>query len=247
MVDKRPSNEIVNTEPTFEMKVFEAVARARDSWRKNQTLWSVALAVAACAAGAWSFWAWKTNAAEREAARILGLGLVHQESERTDSALAAFDRVVADHSGLAASKASLLAGSILMGKSDWKGAEQRFRRAIEDANALPLLDGGARRGLAAALIEQGRFEEAAKELQTVVTRYGHVSVEVKNRDIETGPSDDLPFIPLSYLQLVLVQDKLGKKAEAQKNAEHLIRAYPTSEEANEARRWLALNGLAYPA
>jgi hypothetical protein len=247
MVDKRPSNEIVNTEPTFEMKVFEAVARARDSWRKNQTLWSVALAVAACAAGAWSFWAWKTKDAENEASRILGLGMVHQESERTDSALAAFDRVVADHSGLAASKASLLAGSILMGKADWKGAEQRFRRAIDDANALPLLDGGARRGLAAALIEQGRFEEAAKELQTVVSRYGHISVEVKNRDIETGPSDDLPFIPLTYLQLVLVQDKLGKKADAQKNAEHLIRAYPTSEEANEARRWLALNGLAYPA
>jgi len=247
MVDKRPSNEIVSTEPTFEMKVFEAVAKGRDSWRKNQALWTVLLAVVACAAGAWSFWAWKTRSAEKEAARVLGLGLVHQEADRVDSALASYDRVAAEHDGLAASKASLLAGSILMGKGDWKGAEQRFRRAIEDGKNLPLLDGGARRGLAAALIEQARYEEAAKELETVVTRYGHTPVEVKDRDAEFGPSDDLAFIPLSYLQLVLVQEKLGKKAEAQKNAEHLIRAYPTSEEANEARRWLALQGLPYPA
>lgn len=247
MADKRPSNEIVSADPGFEEKALELAYKARDSWRKNQSLWSVALAVVACAAGAWGFWAFKTRSSEAEGARLLGMALVHLGNDRQDSALALFDRVAADHSGLATAKASLLAGNLLLGKSDWKGAEQRFRRALDEAGGLPLLDGGARRGLAASLVEQNRLAEAATELEKVVSSYSHTSVDVQDRETEHAAADDLPAMSLAYWQLVLVQDKLGRKDDARKNAEHLIRAYPTSEEANEARRWLALQSLPYPA
>ncbi|MCB9497115.1 MAG: tetratricopeptide repeat protein [Fibrobacteria bacterium] len=247
MVDKRPSNEIEITPPSFEEQVFEMAYKARDSWRKNQALWSVVVALVACAVGAWSFWAWKSAATDRAANRLLGMGLVQLGTDRPDSALASFDRLAADHGGLAVAKGSLFAGQIFMERSDWKAAEQRFRRALDESKGLPLLEGGARRGLAASLIEQQRYEEAEKELRKVVSEYFHTSLDVGTRELPTGPSDDLPGMALSMWQLVLVQDKIGRAEEARKTAETLIRAYPSVEEANDARRWLASKGLPYPA
>lgn len=248
MADKRPSNETAPVAaPSFEEKALEAAYRARDSWRKNQTAWSVVAAVVVCVAGAWGFWAWKTRTAEAEANRILGMGYIHLQNDRADSALQAFDRLGNDHSGLPVAKASLLAGNILHGKNDWKGAEARFRRAIDESQGLALLEGGARRGLAASLIEQGRYEEAAKQLDIVVSKYVHTPIDAAARAKEDAPTDDLPGMSLPMWQLVLVHDKLNHKDEAMKLAERLIRTYPSSEEASEARRWLALNALPIPA
>jgi len=246
MADKRPLNETSPVAPTFEEKLLGAAFRARDSWQKNQTLWSVVAAIVVCIAGAWGFWAWKTRTAEADANRLLGVGFVHLQNNRPDSALSTFDRLASDHAGLAVSKASLMAGGLLFQKGDWKGAETRFRRAIEESKGLPLLEGGARRGLASSLIEQARFEEAAKELQKVVASYSHTSIDPTERAKEDGKVDDLPTLSQPLWQLVLVQEKLGKKDEARKTAERLIRTYPYSDEANEALRWLALLGLPAP-
>lgn len=245
MADKRPLNETASA-PSFEEKVFDVAYRARDSWQKNQTLWSVVAAVVVCIAGAWGFWAWKTRTAESDANRLLGIGFVHLENQKPDSALAMFDRLASDHSGLAVSKASLMAGGILFAKGDWKGAEARFRRAIEESKGLPLLDGSARRGLASSLIEQARYEEAAKELQKIVDDYSHTSMVPAEREKADGKVDDLPTLSQPLWQLVLVQEKLGKKEQALKSAERLLRTYPHSDEANEAQRWLALQGLPSP-
>lgn len=247
MADKRDANEIVTVDPTFEEKALETFYKARESWQKNQSLWSAVLAIVVCAAGAWGFFAWKARSAEAESTRILGRGLVHLSNDRIDSALSVFQGLAVSHTGLATSKASLLAGNILLTKSDWKGAEASFSVAIKNADGLPLLDGGARRGLAVSLIEQNRFEEAATELEKVVSNYARTPVEIEKREKENAPSDDLPALSQAYWQLVLVQEKLGRKEDARKNAEHLIRAYPTSDEANEARRWLAINGMALSA
>jgi len=246
MADKRPLNVIVSAEPGFEEKSLELAYKVRDSWRKNQTLWSVSLVALACAAGVWSFWTWKTRSGEADANRLLGMGLVHLQNERPDSALASFDKLSADHGGISTAKASLLAGNILLSRGDWKGAEARFHRAIEESDGLPLLDGGARRGLATSLIEQKRYDDAAKELQKVLSSYAHVSVLEKDREKESAATDDLPLMSQVYFQLVLVQEKLNKKDDARKNAETIIRAYPLSEEAGEARKWLALQGLPSP-
>lgn len=247
MADSRPTIETATSQPTFEERVLEAAFRARDSWRKNQTLWSVVAALVVCAAGAWGFWAWKTRTADIEANRLLGIGYVHLKNDRVDSALSAFERLGNDHSGLPVAKASLLAGNILFGRGDWKNAEARFRRAIEESKGLPLLAGGARRGLGACLIEQGRFEEAVKELESVVADYSHSPIQSIDRAKEGSSVDDLPGMSIPMWQLVLLQEKLNHKDEALKMAERLIRTYPSSEEANEARRWLALQNIPGPA
>lgn len=246
MADTRPTNETATTELSFEEKVLEAAFRARDSWRKNQTLWSVVAALAVCAAGAWGFWAWKTRTADLEANRLLGIGYVHLKNDRVDSALGAFERLGNDHSGLPVAKASLLAGNILFKRGDWKNAEARFRRAIEESKGLPLLAGGARKGLGACLIEQARYEEAAKELESVIADYSHAPILSIDREKEGAPVDDLPGMSLPMWQLVLLKEKLNHKDEALKLAERLIRTYPSSEEANEARRWLALQNIPAP-
>lgn len=246
MADTRPPIETAPSTPSFDERVIEAAYKARDSWRKNQTLWSVVAAVVVCVAGAWGFWAWKSRSAEAEANRLLGLGFVHLQNDRADSALTAFDRLGNDHSGLPVAKASLLAGNLLFKKADWKNAETRFRRAIEESNGLSILDGGARRGLAACLIEQERYEEAAKELETVLSRYSHTPIEVIAREQPDAPVDDLPGMSLPMWQLVLVKEKLNQKDEARKLAERLIRTYSASEEASEARRWFALQNLPSP-
>lgn len=246
MADTRPPNEAAPSAPSFEEKVIEAAYRARDSWRKNQTLWSIVAAVVVCVAGAWGFWAWMNRNAELEANRLLGRGFVHLQNNRPDSALVAFDKLGSDHSGLPVAKASLLAGNLLFKKGDWKNAEARFRRAIEEAKGLPILDGGARRGLAACLVEQERYAEAAKELETVLDRYSHVPVDPIAREKPDAPVDDLPGLSLPMWQLVLVKDKLNQKAEAEKLAERLLRTYAGSEEASEARRWFALQDKQSP-
>lgn len=247
MADKRPSNETAPASPSFEERALELGYAARDSWRKNQTAWSVVAAVVVCVAGAWGFWSWKTRTANADANRLLGIGFVHLQNGRDDSALVAFDQLGNDHSGLAVAKASLLAGNILFSKQDWKGAEARFRRAIDEAKGLPLLDGGARRGLASSLIEQARYEDAAKELEKVVASYSHTSMDPVARAKDDAPVDDIPGMSLPLWQLVLVQEKLNQKDAARKTAERLIRTYPATEEANEARRWFALQSIPSPA
>lgn len=246
MADTRPPNETVPSAPSIEERALEAAYRARDSWRRNQTLWSVVAAVVVCVAGAWGFWAWMNRNAEAEANRLLGLGFVHMQNNRNDSALSAFDKLGTDHSGLPVAKASLMAGNLLFQKGDWKNAETRFRRAVEESKGLPILDGGARRGLAACLIEQERYADAAKELETVINRYSHTPIDPIAREKEDAPVDDLPGMSLPMWQLVLVKEKLNQKDEARKLAERLMRTYSGSEEASEARRWFALQNLPSP-
>jgi len=213
-----------------------------DSWKKNQSTWLTAFVVIACAAAAWSVWTWRAHSSQEKAHRLVGLAYVNKDNGRGDSAIALFEKVLSDYSGMEVSKAALQLGDYYFAKADYTKSLTKFERARMEGKGLPLLEGGALRGLAACQIQLKKYPEAESSLKTLLGSFQRLTGSAEDRAKETEPQDLVPGLSQAMWQLVLVQEKLGKKDDASRNAESLQRLYPASHEAGEALRWLALNG-----
>ena len=217
---------------------------AEESWRKNQSTWLVVLAIVACALAAWGFRTWKQRDSREAAHRLYGKAIVYLENGRTDSATALLQKVLASYSGPEASKAALQLGHDRYMMRDWSGALSKYIRAKEDAAGYPLLDASARRGIAASQVELGRFADADATLQGILSSYQKLTGDPSARAREEEPQDQVPALEQVMWQQVLVREKLGRAADAVAVAQKILRLYPQTGTADEARAWLALNGKA---
>lgn len=212
-----------------------------DSWKKNQGAWLTVFVVVACAAAAWSVWTWRTHASQEKAHRLVGLAYVNKDNGRGDSARALFEKVLNDYSGMEVSKAALQLGDYYYAKSDFATSLAKYERARVEAQGLPLLEGGALRGVAACQIQLKKYPEAESTLKSLLGSFQRLTGSAKERSMGTEPQDLVPGLAQAMWQLVLVQEQLGKLDEASRNAAALQRLYPASKEAGEATRWIALN------
>lgn len=242
MVDNRqtPSNEIPAA--SVEDRAVEFWYALMGSWKKNQATWLAVMAVIACAAGAWGFWAWKSQAAQEKAHRLVGRAYINMENGRGDSAAVLFEKVLTDFSGIEAAKAAIQLGDFYYAKADYAMALTKFERARQEAKGLPLLEGGALRGVAACQIQLKKYAEAETALKSLIGSFQRLTGSAEARATEKEPQDLVPGLSQAMWQLVLVQEKLGRTDDAVRNAETLRKLYPSSREAGEAARWLAMNG-----
>ena len=227
---------------SFEEKALGFWYTAQENWKKNQTTWFVALAIVVCALSAWGFHAWKQREARVVSHRLYGKAIAYLDNDKFDSATAILNKVVADYSGPEAAKAALQLGRDQYAVRNWDGALAKYRRAKEDGAGYPLLDASGRRGIAACLIELGKYPEAEVELSGLLSSYQKLTGDPSARSREEEPQDVVPALFQAMWQLVLVREKLGKVDAAIPVAEKLIRLYPDVPESNSAKAWLALNG-----
>ena len=237
-----PSNEIPAA--SFEDRAAAFWYSLLDSWKKNQGTWLTAFVVVACAAAAWSVWTWRGHVSQEKAHRMVALGYINMENRRGDSAVALFEKVLVDFSGKEVSKAALQLGDYYYNKPDYAKALVKFERARQEGKGLPLLEGGALRGIAACQIQLKKYPEAETSLKTLLGSFQRVTADPEDRAMETEPQDLVPGLSQAMWQLVLVQEQMGKKDDASRSAESLRRLYPGSREAGSALQWLALNGKA---
>jgi tetratricopeptide (TPR) repeat protein len=230
------------SELSVEDKAFALWHSAQESWKKNQGLWMVVLVAVVCAAAAAGFHTWKKRDSLQAAHRLYGKAIAYSDNGKMDSATAILNKVLAGYSGPEAAKAALELGHTRYLASDWAGALAKYQRAKDDASGYPLLDAAARRGVAASLIELGRFAEAQKTLEGILSSYQKLTGDPAARSTEEEPQDVVPGLEQVMWQLILVLDKQGKAAEAAPLAEKLVRLYPGSQEVGQAKFWLAYQG-----
>lgn len=235
-----PSNETPSA--SVEDRAVEFWYSLLDSWKKNQGTWLTAFVVVVCAAAAWSVWTWRSHASQGQSHRLVGLAYVNMDNGRPDSAVALFEKVLTDFSGMEAAKAALQLGDYYYAKFDYTKSLAKFERARQEGKGLPLLEGGALRGVAASLIQLKKYPEAETNLKQLLGSFQRLTGSAEDRAKQTEPQDLVPGLGQAMWQLVLVQEKLGKQDDAIRNAEALRRLYPASPEANEALRWLSLAG-----
>ncbi|HXP89723.1 MAG TPA: tetratricopeptide repeat protein [Fibrobacteria bacterium] len=244
MPDKRTPSPMPPPELSFEEKAMAAWVRASESWKRSQGTWLTAATIVACALAAWSVWSWKQRDSREVAHRLYGRAMVFRDNGRPDSAKAILEKVVEGYSGIEASKAALQLGHDLFEQRDWAGSLAKYQRAREDGSGYPLLEGGARRGIAACYIEQGKYAQAESELEGILSSYQKLTGDAADRAKETEPQDLVPSLYQVMWQLVLVREKLSRSADAVQVAQALVKLYPGSPESDQAKIWLALNGKA---
>ena len=230
-------------ELSFEDKSIGLWLAARESWKRSQGTWLTVVTILACALAAWSVWNWKHKDSREVAHRLYGRAIVYRDNGRVDSARILLEKVVTGYSGIEAAKAALQLGQDRFAERDWAGAMVKYQRAKEDGTGYPLLEGGARRGIAAVLIEQKKYPEAEAELKGILSSYQKLTGDPSDRSREEEAQDLVPTLYQVMWQLVLVREKLSKTTEAVPVAQAIIKLYPGSPESNQARIWLALNGV----
>ncbi len=244
MADNRTPTPIPAPELSVEDKAIGLWFSAKDSWKRSQGSWLTVATILACAMAAWSVWTWKHRDSREVAHRLYGKAIVYRDNGRVDSARILLEKVVVGYSGIEASKAALQLGHDRFAEHDWASALAKYQRAKEDGSGYPLLEGGARRGISAVLIEQKKYTEAEAELKGILSSYQKLTGDPADRSSEEEAQDLVPGLYQVMWQLVLVRQQLSKIPEAIPVAQAIIKLYPGSPESNQARIWLALNGKA---
>jgi predicted negative regulator of RcsB-dependent stress response len=229
---------------SVEDKAFGIWYEVQESWKRSQNTWLTVATVVACALAAWGVWTWKQRDSSEAAHRLYGKAIVYRDNNRQDSARILLEKVVSGYTGPEAAKAALQLGYDRFQERNWAAALAKYQRAKDDGSGYPLLEGGARRGVAACYIEQGKYALAETELQGILSSYQKLTGDPAQRAKETEPQDQLPGLDQVMWQLVLVREKLSKIDQAAPVAQDLLKLYPGSPDADHARIWLALNGKA---
>lgn len=244
MPDNRNTPSTPASHLSVEDKAFGLWYELRGSWKRSQNTWLTLATVVACALAAWGVWTWKQRDSSETAHRLYGRAIVYMDNNRQDSAHILLERVVNGYSGPEAAKAALQLGHDLYLQKNWAGALAKFSRAKEDGAGYPLLEGGARRGIAACYIEQQKYAQAETELKSIIGSYQKLTGDASKRAQDLEPQDPIPGLYQVMWQLVLVSDKLSKTEQAVATAQSILKLYPGTPESDNARIWLALNGRA---
>jgi predicted negative regulator of RcsB-dependent stress response len=227
---------------SLEDRSAELFHQVLEFFKRNQTGTYTALGLLVAAAAFWGFRGNMVHKATEQARGDMGQAFVRLEQGKTDSAAPYLQKVASENAGLESAKAALILGGIQIGQSQLDKAEASYRIALDKSQGLPLLWAGAQRGLAVCAIDRKDYKTAESLLRSILSKYQRVTGDAKARGLDEEPKDEVPFLSQVMWQLVLVRDAQGDHAGAIDQAKDLVKLYPSDEESQDARRYLALNG-----
>jgi len=152
-------------------------------------------------------------------------GTYPTETARSEAALAAFEKIAADHgSSQAGVTARYHAAIALMNLGRFADAQQAFEKVTADAGSSVYGPMG-RMGRAEALLAAGKFDDAIKAFTDL-----------------SGERDGSLPVDGVLMQLARSYQKAGKTQEARATLKRVTDEFPDSQYAQEARQQLALLG-----
>jgi len=238
MADKQTNENLASGLP-FEERAAEAVRRGQDFLRRNQTVAYSVLGLLLAGLALWVIRANMISSAREKARADMGQVYMLLSRNQVDSAVPYLEKVAASNADIETAKAAVILADIELSKGQFDKAEKNYRIA-RSKSSLPLIEGAALRGLAVCAIDRKDYKTAENLLSQVLSKYQRVTGDPKARGLGNEPKDQLPFLSQVMLQQILVRDAQGDANGARGIAEKLIKLYPESEDAQEARRFLVV-------
>ena len=170
------------------------------------------------------------NKADAAQAELLGPALAYEYTGKKDSALAAYEELIASKQlkGETLAKASLLAGNIYFQNGEFDKAAILYQKAMDNAGSLPLIRGGALHGQAAVAIEQKDYAAAVTLLEKFIAEFGKRTGDLEDRYEKVEPADPVPTVADALWKLSLVYNQMGYPDKAKSSAEKLLKNYGDS-------------------
>lgn len=184
---------------------------------------------------------YRKNAVDAQA-ESLGTGMTYLYAGEKDSALVEFESQMnaGKLEGIALAKAALYCANIKFERGDFDAAAPLFKKALDNAGSAVLVRAAAMHGSAAVSIEKGEFAAAATLLEKFVSEFGKRTGDLEDRYQKDEPVDETPMVPDALWKLTLVYDKMGKKDDAVKMAERIVKVYGDNQMfADKAKKFLA--------
>jgi len=170
----------------------------------------------------------------------LGPAYILLSEDKNDSAAAFLtDFVKTSHSRLVQDKAYLMLGQIAFGKGNFDQAIDAFGKVDLENTDQPLIASGALHGLASSHIQKKDYARAAEYLESFVSRFGRKTGNPAENLVGKEVVDLAPSVPNALWKLALSYRELKNADKAKSAAEKLVKVYPESREAYEAKRLLA--------
>lgn len=242
MADKQEKDNAVEG-VSIEDRSAELLHRAIEFVKHNQTATYAVLGLLLAGAVLWLVRGNMVRKATEAARGEMGQAYLRLDQGKYDSAAANLEKVAHGNAGLETSKAALLLGAIRLGQGQLDKADAAYRIALDKSQGLPLLWAGAQRGLAVCAMNRKQYKEADELLARILSKYQHVTGDAKKRGLGEDGKDEVPFLSQVMWQQVLIREAQKDLKGAGEKAKELIRFYPGEEEAQEAQRFLALQGL----
>lgn len=227
---------------SLEDRSAELYHKSLEFFKRNQTVTYTVLGLLVAGAVLWVVRGNMLKRATEQARTEMGQAYVRLDQGKYDSAKSYLEKVASANAGLESSKAALLLAGIQLGQGQLDKAETNYKIARDKSDGLPVLWAGGQRGLAVVALNRKNYKEAESLLKGVLSKYQHVTGDAKDRGLDKEGKDEVPFLSQVMWQLVLVREAQGDLKGAIEQANLLIKLYPSVEDAQEARRFLALNG-----
>ena len=239
MADKQ-SLENIGAQLPLEERALDALQKSVDFVKRNQTATYTVLGLLLAGVVLWFVRGNLVSTATDKARNDMGQAYALLGRHQEDSAAVLLQKLTTVNAGLETSKAALLLADIQLSKGQLDKADKNYRLCKERSNSVALLEAGALRGLAVCAINRKDYKTAESLLSDVLSKYQRVTGDAKARGLDKEPKDLVPFLSQVQWQLVLVKDAQNDAKAAKEAAEKLIKLYPTTEEAQDARRFLAM-------
>jgi predicted negative regulator of RcsB-dependent stress response len=172
---------------------------------------------------------------------LLGKAYNYTYINKTDSARitleSAFEASLL--SGISASKGALLLANIYYNAGELEKARQKYEQTLKQAGKSDLLRSAAEHGLASILIQEKKYDEAVSSLQAFVKKWGNRTGNPEERYAKTEKGDKVATIPDALWKIALCQAELGQKEDARTTTQKILKIYPRSREAVNARKLMA--------
>ena len=163
--------------------------------------------------------------------------LSHDQNDSAEAFLADF--VKQSHSRLVQDKANLMLGSVRYSLGKYDEAIQAYGQVTPADKDRALVSSGALHGLASSHMQKKDYAKAAELLESFLARFmrktGNPAEKVEGREV----ADLSPAAPNALWKLALCHRELKQMDKSKAAAEKLIRIYPETREAFEAKRFLA--------
>lgn len=228
---------------SLEDRSAELLHRATEFFKRNQTATYAVMGLLVAGAVLWLVRGNMVRKATEAARGEMGQAYVRLDQGKYDSAAVFLEKVAKGNAGLESSKAALILGGIRLGQGQVEKAEASYRIALDKSQGLPLLWAGAKRGLAVCAMNRKQFKEADEHLAQVLSKFQRVTGNAEKRGLDQDGKDGVPFLSQVMWQQVLIREAQGDLKAAGEKAKLLVSYYPAEEEAKDAQRFLALNGL----
>ena len=180
-----------------------------------------------------------SEAKENSENASLGKAMTFVYSGEDASALAEFEKIMPELSGISLAKAALLAGNIQFRQGNFEKALDLFDKSIANAGSATLIEAAAMHGKASALIEKKDYNNAISALESFIRKFGNRTGNLKDRYSKEEPVDEAPNVYDAMWKLALVYKEAGKTDLAKATAEKLLKIYSDKQEIeSKAKKFL---------